>query len=70
MSDPLTRREFLLRASRGLLAAVLLLGAGALVARKSKETCTSDGICTSCGELHGCGLPQALSTRHELAKKR
>ncbi len=65
------RREFIKNIGRKLAAGVLLIGTGVLVCRKPgnrNETCTSDGVCTRCSELSGCGLPQALSSKRALRK--
>lgn len=57
-----TRREFL----TGLVrwgAAAGAVAAGAKLTAKDGETCTNQGICSSCGRFEGCGLPQALSAK-------
>jgi len=54
---------------RKLATGLLLFGAGSLILRKPHariEECISDGICTRCSSLSECGLPQALSAKHEL----
>lgn len=57
-----SRREFL----TGLVRWGALAGAaagGAKLTAKDGETCTNQGICSSCGRYEGCGLPQALSAK-------
>ncbi|OPZ83789.1 MAG: hypothetical protein BWY76_02123 [bacterium ADurb.Bin429] len=64
MNDqPQSRRAFLRSLARLAAAGALALGAGALMARKPGEMCVSDGICSRCGTLSECRLPQALSAK-------
>ncbi|HOS42899.1 MAG TPA: hypothetical protein PK794_04335 [Armatimonadota bacterium] len=67
MTDqPHSRRAFLRSLARFAAAGALALGAGALMAKRTGETCVSDGICTRCDTLPACKLPQALSARDAL----
>jgi len=59
---PPTRREFLKSLLRWGVAAGAV-AAGASLTAKDGETCTGQGICSSCGRFDGCGLPQALSAK-------
>ena len=72
MSDQngLNRREFLRTWGRNLTLAGLLSGGALLVKRPARpdDKCTSDGICSRCAVLQGCGLPQALSARQAESK--
>ncbi len=72
MSDMPNRREFFRSAGRWGVAAALAALATVLtrtaVRRRAWHTCTSDGICRGCGELAGCVLPQAISTKRETGK--
>jgi len=62
-----SRREFF----RGLArwaSSLAIAAAGWLVLAPRgraarRETCTGAGICSRCGSLEGCGLPQALSLK-------
>jgi len=59
---PSSRREFLMGLVRwGAVAGAV--AAGAKLTLKNGETCTNQGICSSCGRFEGCGLPQALSAK-------
>lgn len=57
-----SRREFLF----GLVRWGAIAGAAGVAVKltvKDGETCTNQGICSSCGRFEGCGLPQALSAK-------
>lgn len=60
------RREFLKKATRGLLLGLFGFFGVKLVRRailRSDEICSNDFICNGCGVYRGCGLPQALSAK-------
>jgi len=63
----LTRRELLHHAVRFLLLGGVVAGLAALVTRPKSAVCSADGICRRCGQVASCGLPQALSYKHEMA---
>jgi len=63
-----TRREFLTACLRYPVAASLGAVAVLLAGRRgtglpNNQTCRRHGICSGCGELDRCGLPQALSRK-------
>jgi len=60
-----SRREFFRAAARyGLAAVVSAVVALAVRSRRSAaQHCLNQGICSSCGRLAACGLPQALSAK-------
>lgn len=60
-SDQSSRREFLREVARNILAVSLVLGGGALVARKG--ACLTGIGCRECAALADCAQPQALTAR-------
>ncbi|MBA4387931.1 MAG: hypothetical protein C0404_08110 [Verrucomicrobia bacterium] len=63
-----TRRDFFRSVGRWSLVGLVGAVSGWLVhrnmtARRNPEVCDGGGICSRCGELSGCGLPQALSAK-------
>ena len=63
------RRKFLKDLSRWALGLGLAGGIGALVER-DPEKCVNRGLCSGCGELSDCRLPQALSAREAMASRK
>jgi hypothetical protein len=66
------RRRFFVAAARGVAAAGLA-GLGVFLAlsgrdRPTEDACLRMGVCRGCVRAEDCGLPQALSMRHEAAK--
>ncbi len=69
-----SRRDFLMKAGRWALAALLGGGIGGLIKagrlNHDAETCTNQGICRHCNLADMCRLPQALSYRQATGKER
>ena len=68
-SRSMNRREFFKSCARyGVLGGLALLAWPLLRRGRAsvRENCISDGICTRCGALRECGLPQALSAKQGL----
>lgn len=72
-NKPVSRKEFL----RSCLRYMILLGFalyGYFQFKKSKnpavgnQVCNNNGICSGCGELKNCGLPQAHSWKSVKSK--
>lgn len=65
----LSRVEFLKSVGRFLAVGTLIAGAAKLVNRPARrnDRCVSDGICSRCGAITDCGLPQALSAKQAIA---
>ncbi len=65
------RREFIKGAGRLIALGALVFGGVSLVRKPGRhiESCISDGICSQCGMISECGLPQALSARREMSRK-
>lgn len=67
-----SRRNFIKDIGRILFLGAFVTGASALVTKPSKKNqeCIADGICSKCGSISDCVLPQALSARQEMSRKR
>ncbi len=68
------RREFFRTCTRYTALTALGATGGVLLTRKLRDRqsqkCVNMGICDGCGEFSGCGLPQALSAKQEMAENR
>ena len=60
-----SRREFFRAAARYSLLALVAFAASLVVRPRTSagQSCVNRGICSGCGLLPDCGLPQALSAK-------
>jgi hypothetical protein len=70
--EGMSKRDFIVSVLRLSTLAGLVGGTASLIAKDTlaDETCKADGRCARCGELSGCGLPQAMSARTALRTHR
>ena len=71
-SEAVSRREFLRGSVRYGLLGAIGFAISNLIGRRAdagRQTCVSDGICTRCPALDGCGVPQALSAKETLGRR-